>query len=47
MKAHVCAVTFSFILIEWLRETNLTLEAILEGSVEGQASRSDSRYLFY
>ena len=37
---------FSFVLIEWLIETNLILKAISERSVEGQASRSDARYLF-
>ena len=41
-----CAVIFSFILIEWLGETNIILKAILERSVEGQASLSDARYLW-
>ena len=43
---HGCAVIFSFILIEWLGETNLILKAIPKRSVEGQASRSDACYLF-
>ena len=46
-RTHKSAVMFSFILTEWLRDTNLILEAIPEGSVEDQASRSDARYLFF
>ena len=36
----------SCIPIWWLGETDVTVKVIPEGSVEGQASRGDARYLW-